>query len=203
MSHQPVTAEATLTEIVQALISTIGLKDSYTMGHGHRVQCYASQIGRALGLSEEEIRQIELAALLHDVGKIGVPEEILNKPSSLTSEEYDLIKKHPLYSKQIVEQISAFSDLVQLIYAHHENHNGTGYPLGLSYPEIPLGSQIIQVADAFDAMTSERPYRKPLSQEKVVEIMRAESNKQFNGELVDVFLTKVLPNVQHRSELFV
>ncbi|MTI71288.1 MAG: HD-GYP domain-containing protein [Firmicutes bacterium] len=181
----------TYLETVKALVSAIELKDNYTKGHGERVREYSMKIAREIGLSEKEIKGIDIAALLHDVGKIGVPEEILNKSGKLTYEEFELIKDHPTFSKTIVENISGLNEVSDIIYAHHEHFNGGGYPLGLKRDEIPYEAQIIQLADAYDAMTSDRSYRKALSERKAIEIIKKEKGKQFNPDIADIAITKV------------
>lgn len=170
-------------EIVTTLVSTIEVKDKYTEGHAKRVKEYSNAIGRKLNLSENRINNLKTAALLHDIGKIGIPTEILNKPGKLTDEEYDIIKKHPEYTKTILDNISGFSIISDFAYNHHENYDGTGYPRGLKHDEIPFEAQIIQVADAYDAMTSERAYRKALSSKEALEIIKKEMGKQFHPEI--------------------
>ncbi|MBC8059476.1 MAG: HD domain-containing protein, partial [Clostridiaceae bacterium] len=129
------------------------------------------------------VSDIGTAALLHDIGKIGIPTEILNKPGKLTDEEYAIIKLHPVHTKTILEKISGFSTISNFAYGHHENYDGSGYPQGLKGDQIPLESQIIQVADAYDAMTSKRAYRSALSVNISLEIIKEEMGKQFNPEI--------------------
>ena len=173
-------------DIVSALVSAIEVKDKYTEGHARRVREYSCEIAIELGLSKEQVKDIGTAALLHDIGKIGISTEILNKPSKLTDDEYDIIKLHPMYTKTILEKISDFASIANIAYSHHENYDGSGYPQGLKGDEIPFESQIIQVADAYDAMTSERAYRKALSKSDALEIIRANMGKQFNVEISKV-----------------
>jgi len=151
-----------------------------------RVREYSCAIASELGLSKQQIKDISTAALLHDIGKIGVPTEILNKPGKLTEDEYNIIKLHPIHTKTILEKISDFTSIANFAYSHHENYDGTGYPQGLSGDEIPFESQIIQVADAYDAMTSERAYRKALSTYEALSIIEKEMGKQFNLEIAKV-----------------
>ena len=185
----------TYLEIVKALVSAIELKDSYTKGHGDRVRNYSVKIAKAMNLNEDKIKNIDIAALLHDIGKIGIPERILNKSGKLDEDEYELIKKHPEFSKKIVEQISGLSEISYIIHLHHEFYNGEGYPFGLKKDEIPIESQIIQVADAFDAMTSDRSYRKAMSNKKAIDIIDREKGKQFNPKIADVAIEKVFNNI--------
>lgn len=173
-------------EIVSALVSAIEVNDKYTEGHAQRVRQYSCAIANELKLSRTQIRNISTAALLHDVGKIGISSEILNKPGKLTEEEYSTLKLHAMYTKNILDNISDFSEIANFAYNHHEYYDGTGYPQGLSGNDIPIESQIIQVADAFDAMTSERAYRKALSKNEAIEIIRREKGKQFNPEIVEI-----------------
>jgi polar amino acid transport system substrate-binding protein len=170
-------------DVVAALVSAIEVKDKYTEGHAQRVREYSCDIAKELQLSNSKINDISTAALLHDIGKIGISTEILNKPGKLTKDEYDIIKLHPIYTKTILEKISGFSSIANFAYNHHENYNGTGYPRGLKYDEIPFESQIIQVADAYDAMTSERAYRKALSTHQALKIISEETGKQFNPKI--------------------
>jgi len=170
-------------EIVAALVSAIEVKDKYTEGHAQRVREYSCDIAEELQFSRPQIAELNTAALLHDIGKIGISTEILNKPGKLTEDEYNVIKLHPIHTKTILEKISGFSTIANLAYNHHENYDGTGYPRGLKCDEIPFGSQIIQVADAYDAMTSERAYRKALSSNQALEIIREEIGRQFNPKI--------------------
>lgn len=175
-------------DIVTALVSTIEVKDVYTEGHGQRVKEYSVAIAEALKLPLEQIIDIGTASLLHDVGKIGIPSTILNKPGKLTNEEYEIIKSHPEFSKKILEKISDFTTIVNYAYNHHERYDGLGYPRGISGDEIPFASHIIQLADAYDAMTSERSYRKALSKEVALGIIKEECGKQFHPDVVKAAL---------------
>lgn len=170
-------------DVVTALVSAIEVNDKYTEGHAQRVRDYSCTIAEKLGLSNAQIKELSTAALLHDIGKIGIPSQILNKPGKLTEDEYNIIKQHPLYTKKILEKISGFCDISNFAYNHHENYDGTGYPRGLKYDETPFESQIIQVADAYDAMTSERAYRKALSSDQALKIIEKEMGKQFNPKI--------------------
>jgi HD-GYP domain-containing protein (c-di-GMP phosphodiesterase class II) len=182
-------------DIVTALVSAIEVKDKYTEGHAKRVREYSCAIAEELKLSKSQISDISTAALLHDIGKIGISTEILNKPGKLTEDEYTIIKQHPIYTKTILEKISGFFTIANFAYSHHENYDGTGYPQGLKGDEIPFESQIIQVADAYDAMTSERAYRKELSTSEAIEIIKKEMGKQFNPEIAKVAIALLLKRV--------
>lgn len=175
-------------EIVAALVSAIEIKDMYTEGHAQRVREYSVALAIELNLSEESIHNIGTAGILHDVGKIGIPTEILTKPGKLTKEEYEIIKMHPTYSKKILENISGFSNVVDYAYYHHERYDGLGYPEGLSGDRIPFEAQIIQLADSYDAMTSKRSYREALDNTEALKIIEKESGKQFNPEIAKAAL---------------
>lgn len=182
--------------IVTALVTAIEVKDVYTEGHGQRVKKYSTMIAEKMKLSKDQIYNISIASLLHDVGKIGIPTEILNKTSSLTGEEYAIVKRHPQYSKKILERISGFSMIKEFTYAHHERYDGKGYPLGIKGDKIPLEAQVIQVADVFDALTSERSYRKALSKEEAIEIIKNEIGKQFHPYVAKVAIDEVFNIVE-------
>jgi len=175
-------------EIVKALAQAIEAKDPYTHGHSERVMEYAVQIAQKLGLPEEEMETLRYAAILHDIGKIGVRGIVLNNPNGLTNEEFDEIKKHPLIGESIIQPIELLQSIRPLIRHHHEWYNGKGYPDGLSGGVIPLGARILTVADAYDAMISDRPYRKALNKETAIRELKRGSGTQFESKLVEVFL---------------
>lgn len=172
-------------ETIMALVTAIEVKDIYTEGHARRVMDYSEKLSRTLNLPQSEIDKIKTAALLHDVGKIGIPNEILNKPFSLEFEEYELVKKHPEDTKRILDKITGLSDVVTLAYMHHEHYDGSGYPQGLKSDQIPMGAHIIQLADAFDAMTSKRAYREAMPIEIAIEVLKSCSGTQFHPEVVE------------------
>jgi len=174
-------------DVIMALIEALNAKDPYTRGHCERVPVYASLIARRLGLTEEELDAIHLASYLHDIGKIGIPDDILNKPSDLTREEYEQVKAHALISSQIVSQIPNLSHIASMVLHHHEHHNGAGYPDGLSGDEIPLGSRILAIADAFDAMTSSRPYCLPIKPQEALQEIKRCAGRQFDPDLAHLF----------------
>jgi HD-GYP domain-containing protein (c-di-GMP phosphodiesterase class II) len=161
-------------------------KHAYTEGHSRRVSYFSVLIALALNLADELIEQIESAALLHDIGKVGIPKSILDKSGPLTSEEYQLIKRHSVYSYELVKGISAFTELADIVGADQEHWDGSGYPKGLKKAQIPLGSRIIFIADAFDAMTSNRSYHKAASVPDAIEELRKYSGEYFDPEIVDV-----------------
>lgn len=175
-------------EAIMALVEALSAKDPYTRGHSERVSMYSLLLSEKLGLLDEEIDGVYIASYLHDVGKIGIPEDILNKPGKLTGSEYEQIKTHAQISSQIVSQIPNLSHIAYMIKHHHERYDGKGYPDGLDGTEIPLGSRILAIADAFDAMTSTRSYRVPHSlQDALFEVKRC-SGSQFDPELSDIFV---------------
>jgi putative nucleotidyltransferase with HDIG domain len=173
---------------IGALAAAIEARDPYTVGHSARVTQYAVAIAESMNLSSEETEEIRLAALLHDVGKIGIPDNILNKPEKLTEEEYTAIKMHPALSMRIMEPLPHRGDIIPIIYHHHEHFDGSGYMDGRAGENIPLGARIISVADAYEAMTSDRPYRDALSRKDALEELRVCAGTQFDPEVVRHFL---------------
>lgn len=169
---------------VQALSQAIDAKDGFTRGHADRVSRIAGAISRELGLAERQIEQIELAGLLHDIGKIGVEDRILMKPARLEADEQELMRRHPIYGASILEPSAALRPLVPIVLHHHENFDGSGYPEGLKGEEIPLGSRIIIVADAYEAMTSDRIYRKAIGHERAMEQLTKYKGVQFDPRVV-------------------
>ena len=173
---------------VKSLASAIDAKDEYTRHHSTRVTDFTLKIAGTMGFSEKEAGDLELAALLHDVGKIAVPEDILNKPGKLTDREFALIKEHPARGESILKPVIELKDIARVVRAHHERYDGLGYPDGLKGREIPMGARIMAVADTYDSITSERPYRKAASHRYAVkEIIRC-SGTQFDPEVVEHFL---------------
>jgi putative nucleotidyltransferase with HDIG domain len=179
------------------LLAKIEQKDFITSSHCSKTSNYALKLGCSVGLNEEELSLLEISATLHDVGKINVPDAILLKPSGLTDEEYEIIKKHSTWGAEIVEEFfeeEKAATLAETIRHHHERYDGAGYPKGLKGEEIPFFSQIISVADAYDAMTSNRTYRKAMEMERAVEILKEEKGKQFHPSLVDAFINMIFPS---------
>ena len=175
-------------ETVMALAKTIDAKDAYTRGHSQRVGRYARHITYKLGWPDEEQQKIYFMGLLHDIGKIGVPEAIINKPDKLTDEEYDKIKQHTVIGSEILSLVAEFPELTIGARAHHERFDGKGYPDGIAGQEIPVYARIIAVADAYDAMTSKRSYRDVLPQNVVrAEIMKGRGS-QFDPQFSDVMV---------------
>ncbi|MEW6522202.1 MAG: HD domain-containing phosphohydrolase [Bacillota bacterium] len=182
---------------LQALAAALEAKDTYTRGHSVRVARLAQACARVLGLSDEEQEQIHLAALLHDIGKIGVPESILSKPGLLELAEWDEVKSHPVVGVRIVEPAGFHPQVVAAIRHHHENYGGGGYPDGLAGKEIPLLARIISVADAYDAMTSDRPYRRPRTAEEAMEELRRGAGRQFDPLVAEAFLRIPAPELEN------
>ena len=158
-------------------------KDKYTKGHSVRVSLYSTEIARRLGWSESEVTNIQYIALLHDIGKIGIPDTILNKPARLTDEEYSIIQKHTVIGSKILADVTMIKGVVDGAAYHHERYDGGGYIKGLKGEEIPLVARIIGIADAFDAMTSNRAYRNKLDKSFVIDELRKCSGSQFDPKL--------------------
>jgi energy-coupling factor transport system substrate-specific component len=178
-------------EIVEAFSKVIDMKDAYTNGHSARVAKYTVMLAQELELDEETIEEYYCIALLHDIGEIGIPPEVLNKNGKLTDEEFAIIKSHSALGYNALKDISILPELATGAGAHHERPDGKGYPRGLSGDEIPRVAQIIAVADAFDAMYSDRPYRKRMNFEKAVSIIQGCRGTQLAADVVDAFLQLV------------
>ena len=170
---------------IRALAAAIDAKDPYTRGHSERVARYASAIAKEMGLPPEEVRKTRLSGLLHDVGKIGIDDRIIRKPTALTDDEFELMKAHPVKGAAIMEAIPQMADIIPGMKYHHEKWEGGGYPDGLQGEQIPLQARIVAVADAFDAMTTTRPYQKAMEVSYVLERLRAMSQKRFDGAVVE------------------
>ena len=189
---------------VSALSQAIDAKDGFTRGHADRVSRIAGAIAREMNLSENQIEQIELAGMLHDIGKIGVEDRILMKPTRLDEDERDLMRRHPMYGASILEPSAALRPLVPIVLHHHENFDGTGYPEGLKGEQIPIGARIIIVADAYEAMTSDRIYRKAIGHERALEQLERHKGVQFDPRVVrslEHLLAKRGPDAFEVSEL--
>lgn len=173
---------------IYALAATIDAKDHYTYGHSHNVAEISAAIARAASFNETDVEIVRSAGLLHDIGKVGIPEYILSKPGVLTIDEMDIMKSHVVQSINIIKHIPNLLETVPVIISHHEKYDGTGYPRGLSGEKIPVLGRIISIADAFDAMTTDRPYRKGFSLEQAVYELEKNKGYQFDPSLVDVFI---------------
>ena len=172
---------------VYALAATVDARDPFTYGHSGRVAEITQTIGKTIGLPERELADLYAASLLHDVGKVGIPDAILTKPDALTEEEWEIIRKHLAEWAKIAGYIKGLGPVVPVILHHHEWYDGTGYPDGLKGEEIPLGARIISVADAYDTMTTARTYRNVVSQQEALEELRRYAGTQFDPELVEAF----------------
>lgn len=172
---------------VNAIIEALDAKDSFTLGKSRRVTFYALKMVKCFNLPREEVGKLELAGLLHDIGMIGVPEEILSKSTTLTPEEYEAIKKHVSYGIKILEDIKQLKEVVEIVKYHHEKFDGSGYPYGLAGYEIPLASRIIAVADAYDSMVSHRSYREGLSHQDAIKKIEELAGQQFDPGVVQAF----------------
>jgi HD-GYP domain-containing protein (c-di-GMP phosphodiesterase class II) len=176
------------TATICAFNQLLDLKDLNTGVHSTRLAEWAIYVASELGLEQHALRDIETTALLHDIGKIGIPDAILHKPAKLNSEEYELMKKHPEYGWAVLRQVPGFEQASLLILHHHEGYDGKGYPGGLKGSEIPMGSRIVSVIDAFDAMVSSRPYRQGLPFEEAARRLTEASGTQFDPAVVKIFL---------------
>ncbi len=188
-------------DLVASLVSAIEAKDKYTLGHSERVSKYAVTLANKLGLPEEKVEELRVAGLLHDVGKIGIDDEILKKPAKLTKAEYEEVKKHPAIGSWILNTLELSDTTMDAINYHHERFDGKGYPLGLSGKELSLEAQIIALSDAYDAMTSDRPYRKAMSNEEAMQEIKKCSDTQFNPELVRLVEEGAFSSIASNSNL--
>lgn len=173
---------------IKALVIAMESKDPYMHGHGERVSRYAVKIAKALGLPPEEVKIINFFSILHDIGKIGVPEEVLLKPGRLTAREWEMIHRHPGIGESIIEPIEFLQPVRTLLRHHHEWYNGRGYPDRLKGEDITVAARVLAVADAFDAMQSDRPYRKALSKEIAIQEIKKASGTQFDPNIVQAFI---------------
>ncbi len=188
--------------IVKSLLSALKCKDDYTWGHSLRVAYFCVSVGREMGLSEKEIYELEVSALFHDLGKIGVPDSVLLKPTRLTDDEFLEMKLHPSKSFEILQEFPIFTQLAINVKYHHERYDGRGYPEGLRSEDIPLFSRIILIADTFDAMTSTRPYRKGLNFEVAFSELREFAGTQFDPNIVEKFISCMTKEQNKNEETF-
>lgn len=172
---------------INAIIEALDAKDSFTLGRSRRVTFFALKMVKYFNLPMEEMGKLELAGLLHDIGMIGVSEDILNKTDKLTQDEFEAIKKHVNHGVKILEDIKQLKEVVEIIKYHHEKFDGTGYPEGLKGEEIPFNSRIISIADAYDSMVSQRSYRQGLSHEEAMKRLEEQSGLQFDPKVVEAF----------------
>ncbi|WPX10165.1 HD-GYP domain-containing protein [Caldicellulosiruptor danielii] len=175
-------------ETIEALSYALDLKDKETEGHSQRVTDLTLRIAKEMGIPEEQLIHIKRGALLHDIGKMGIPDSILLKPGKLSDEEWAIMKMHPVYAYQMLSQIEYLRPALDIPYCHHEKWDGSGYPWGLKGKEIPLAARIFAIVDVFDALSNDRPYRKAWQIEKVLEYIREQSGKHFDPQIVEVFV---------------
>jgi len=181
LRHQ---AQETFEKMIQSLME----RDRYTAEHSEEVAQIAQKVARGFNLPEDEVERIVAAARVHDIGKIAIPDHILLKPGKLTNEEWTAIKQHPVLSAELLNGLEIYDGSIEIIRHHHEHWNGSGYPNGLKGEEIPLGARIVAVADVYNALTTDRPYRKAYSKEEAVEIIKGMSGKDLDPHVVEVFL---------------
>lgn len=174
---------------IKSIAHALDAKDKYTHGHSMRVTLYSLALATALNLPEDLLEEIETAGLLHDIGKIAIPEKILLKPGKLTDEEYEVIKTHPELGKRFVDSIQKLSLISNWLKSHHERYDGKGYPDGLAGEQIPISSRIIAIADTYDAMTSSRSYRGALSHQQAIDEIKRCSGSQFDPNLAELFIS--------------
>ena len=175
-------------QMLMTLRLTVDAKDIYTRGHSDRVSFYAEKIGRAMGVDEDMLRRLKVGGMFHDIGKIAIADAILQKPGKITDEEYDEIKKHPIYGERILSAVTQLHDILPIVRGHHERIDGAGYPDGIKGDAIPLETRIVTVADSFDAMLSTRRYREGLELEAVLLELESCKGKQFDEKIIDVFV---------------
>jgi diguanylate cyclase (GGDEF)-like protein/putative nucleotidyltransferase with HDIG domain len=182
---------ATYVESTTALLRAVDAKDHYTYQHSQNVSKYAVEIGKALKLPDEDVDVLKYAGLLHDIGKIGVDESVLVKKAALSPDEFELLKKHPVIGVNILKDVQFLEKELPVILHHHERFDGNGYPQGLHEREIPLGARILAVADSFDAMTTDREFKRKLSMDEAVEELKRGCGTQFFSDIVEVFISLI------------
>ncbi len=189
-NNEQIVSQNHLMELANSLAGAIDAKDPYTKGHSTSVSRYSEALARAINLPEDEVQRIKLGALLHDVGKIGIPENVLKKPGKLEGEEWEIMKQHPVIgAEKVLKPNDALRDLIPIVKYHHEHLDGSGYPEKLKGDQIPLAARIVAVADTYHALISDRPYRKGMSVEKACEILKEGAGKQWDPDLVRQFIS--------------
>ena len=183
-------------QVIDVIMGALFEKSERDQLHSIRVSKYCEMIARALNLSEEKVARIKVAASLHDIGKIGIDEKILNKEGQLSDQEWEMMRQHPVRSARILASIDEYSDIVHIVESHHEREDGSGYPEGLTADQIPLESKIIAVADAFDAMTAKRPYRPIINKNEAVAELTQCAGSQFDLSIVEMFVQEVIPHIE-------
>ena len=185
---------------LQTLAMALAARNIETWEHSVLVTKYAVMLGLRLGLSQEEIKQLRMGSLLHDIGKIGIKDDILLKPSTLTEDEYDQIKKHPEIGAQVLEPVKALEFIIPIVLHHHEHYDGQGYPQGLRGEKIPLAARIVSLADAFEAMTSGRPYRRAMTLQTPYEEIQQQFGRQFDPYVGQVFIEMIKKEAYSKLE---
>lgn len=175
-------------QFLDSLITALEIRDTFTQGHSSRVASYSLLIARCLNLSEEKLKQIRLASLLHDIGKLCIDESLLKKSERLTQNELSILKSHSVMGERIIEPVEAFKHVGPFIRHHHERYDGSGYPDRLVKEDIPQAARIISVAESYDSLTSDSSYRKKLSKEKAIEELKRQKARQFDPGILEVFL---------------
>jgi HD-GYP domain-containing protein (c-di-GMP phosphodiesterase class II) len=181
--------QAAYVEFVGSLASALDARDRYTAGHSHRVSELSCAIAQAMNIDSATLDRLRIGALLHDIGKIGVSDEVLRKPGKLTAAEFAVIQRHPSIGRRILEGVHGFAPFLDAVELHHENWDGTGYPHGQKGEETPIEARIIHVADAYDAMTTHRPYRQAMKRDHALAILCRNAGTQFDPRIVNVLVT--------------
>jgi putative nucleotidyltransferase with HDIG domain len=180
--------EATFVQTVVTLANAIDMRDTYTSSHSQRIAEWAAEIARLLGCTTQDVQAIYWGGLLHDIGKIGIPDAVLRKSGELDESEWKIIREHTIHGAQLVASIKKLADVAPIIECSHERYDGSGYPFGLKGEEIPLGARIIGVVDSYSAMRDERPYKRPVSHAEAIEELKRNAGILFDPQVVNVFL---------------
>ena len=188
VQYARVTLQSAYVEFVGSLANALDARDRYTSGHSRRVSQLSCATAAAMGLGREQIEQIRVGALLHDIGKIGIADAVLQKPGRLTDEEFAIVKEHPVIGRRILEGVQGLMPYLGAVELHHENWDGSGYPKGHAGVETPIDARIIHVSDAYDAMTTDRSYRWGMTHEQAIDILRTYAGTQFDPHVVEKFL---------------
>jgi len=199
IGHSLQDKEKDLLNSMRTLLMVVNAKDRYTYGHSERVMHYSVEIGKKMAMWEWEIQNIMIGALLHDIGKIEISREILNKPGKLTGAEWNAIRQHSIWGADMIRPVSSISGAVDIVLYHHENYDGTGYPYSLSAENIPLGARILRLADSFDAMTSTRPYKKSVSIDGAIQDIKMHKGTFYDPDVADAFI-EYLVEINNFSE---
>jgi len=198
----PIENQAAMLGTIYALAATVDAKDHYTYGHSKKVSQFSVQIAEAMGYSADAVATIRAAGLLHDIGKIGISDEVLLKPGPLSEEDWKPIHAHPNLGAAILKHVDSLRGCLAAVQHHHERYDGSGYPSGLGGENIPIDARVMAVADTYDAMTSSRPYRlKPLTSDEALEELKRGSGTQFDPKVVDAFIqiNQLTPRVEPRA----